>query len=350
MSSGTSLPNPRIGGRVVELVAARSFAINDRPIPEPQSGEARVRILAVGVCGTDVHGYLGRAEALPITLGHDAVGVLDAVGPSTTVSMAVGDRVTIDPTISCGSCVYCQAAKPHLCSAGSYLGMTSPGTMTDFITVPASCLVEVPLALSDVDATVLEPVAVALHLLERIGLFAPNGMHAEVVGGGPLGVLLAQTLVARGWSAVVHEPQPYRRAIAESLGLPVGDASAEASSACGPILVVETSASERGVGLARKLANPGSVIAVVGRAPAEFPTAEILLKELSVIGVRSGVGKYAEAIDLVASGRVRTGATVTHSFDLSDTATAMEWVTDPSREVMRAVLHTTDTSTEKDPT
>jgi threonine dehydrogenase-like Zn-dependent dehydrogenase len=331
-------PVPRVGGRVVELVAARDIVIAERPVPEPGLGEARVRVLAVGICGTDVHGYLGRADTLPITLGHDAVGVVDLLPAGSSSGLSVGDRVAIDPTISCGVCAWCTVGKSQLCEAGSYLGMTCPGTMADYITLPVTRLIPVAAALTDVEATVLEPIGVALHLLDRIGSFAPAAMRAEVIGGGPLGVLLAQTLEAHGWTTIVHEPQPYRRAIAEMLGLATSDGSAATAATTGAILVVEASASGPGIELARRLANPGSVVGIIGRAPADIPTSEILQKELSVIGVKSGFGQYA--IDLVASGAVNARATVTHSFDLIEAAHAFESVTDSSQSVMRAVLHT----------
>ncbi|MGN6325765.1 zinc-dependent alcohol dehydrogenase [Pseudolysinimonas sp.] len=335
----SAVAEPRVGGRVLTLTAPRELRLVESPAPEPGPGEARVRIRAVGICGTDVHGYLGRAERFPTTLGHDAVGTVDALGPGVT-GPELGDRVTIDPTIACGACPWCTAGGPQLCATGSYLGMTSAGTMADLVVVPADRLVAVPAALDDVDATALEPVAVALHLLDRIGDFAPAGRHAEVVGGGPLGVLLAQTLQARGWTALLHEPQPARRAIAADLGLAVADGSAAAAAAEGPILVVDTSASAPGIELARRLANRGSVIALIGRASADIPVPQILGDELTVVGVKSGAGRYPEAIELVSSGAVTPRATVTHSYDLADADRAFAEVTDPAAQVMRAVLRT----------
>lgn len=348
MSAGTS----RAGGRVLELVAPRELRLTDREIPEPGEGEVRVRLRAVGICGTDVHGYLGRIDSFPMTLGHDAVATLDAIGPGVETAIPLGARVTIDPALACGECASCLAGLPQVCARGGYLGMTEPGVMTDYLTVPAERVVPVPDSVSDAAATVLEPVAVALHLLERIGGFSPPGRAAHVIGGGPLGVLLGQTLAASGWRVTVHEPQEYRRAIAVACGLAVasepatGDSAAGASAAgasggqrtAGPVLVVETSAAAAGIEVARGLAAPGSVVALVGRAPAEFTSAEILLKELTVLGVRAGTGQYPAAIALVASGAVTPTETITHRFPLEEAAAAFAAVTDPAERVMRAVL------------
>ncbi|MHA4915460.1 hypothetical protein, partial [Enterococcus faecium] len=106
----------------------------------------------------------------------------------------------------------------------------------------------------------------------------------------------------------------------------------------GPVLVVETSAAAAGVETARMLAAPGSVVALVGRAPTGFSSAEILLHELTVLGVRAGTGQYARAVQLVADGSVTPAATITHRFDLADAAVAFAAVTDSEQHVMRAVL------------
>lgn len=331
---------PRVGGRTVLLVAPRSLEVDSLPTPEPGPGEARVRIRAVGICGTDVHGWLGRTESYPAILGHDAVATVEAVGPDTSAGPSVGDRVVIDPALACGECATCQAGAPQICLVGGYLGMGVPGVMADHVVLPVDRLIPVPDAVPDDAATVLEPVTVALHLLDRIGSFSPPGRRAHVIGGGPLGVLLAQTLEASGWTTTVHEPQPHRREIAAALGLQTADpGAAEQPGDRGPVLVVETSAAAAGIEVARTLATPGSVVALVGRAPTGFTSAEILLHELTVLGVRAGTGHYGRAIQMVADGSVAPLATITHRFDLADAAEAFDAVADPEQRVMRAVLH-----------
>ena len=145
---------------------------------------------------------------------------------------------------------------------------------------------------------------------------------------------------ASGWSVTVYEPQEHRLSIAFGCGLTAVDpGSAQAAGEDdGPVLVVETSATAPGIDTARALSAPGSVIALVGRAPTGFDSAEILLKELTVLGVRAGTGHYPRAIELVAAGLVTPLETITHRFALSDAAEAFAAVTDPEQHVMRAVL------------
>lgn len=328
---------PRVGGRIAQLAGPGRIELIERALPEPHSGEARVRITATGICGTDVHGYLGRLDSFPQVLGHDAVGFVDAVGSGVAGNaITVGDRVTIDPTVSCGQCASCSSGRPYLCAAGGYLGMTTPGTMAGYITVPAAQLVPVEDTVSDHDATVLEPVAVALHLLERLGASTP-AMPVEVIGGGPLGILLAQTLIAHGWKVAIHEPQDGRRELARRAGLTVRESPDDGIHE-GAALIVETSAAAAGAATALRLAGPGSTVAIVGRAPFEIPIADILLRELTVLGVRSGHGHYRAAMELVASGAVRPSDVLTHRFAFADVAEALRSASDSPTDVLRAVV------------
>lgn len=332
----SALERSRVGGRVSELVAERTLRSVVRPVPEPGPGEALVRVVAFGICGTDLHSWSGRARSYPATLGHDAVGLVEALGPGTSGPSA-GTRVVVDPMLSCGHCRYCTSGLRHLCPDGAYLGMGSPGTMTDHIVVPAHRLVPVPDAVDDEAATVVEPVTVALHLLRRVG-DTVAGRPAEVIGGGPLGILLAQTLAAHGHPVRLHEPREDRRRLAAAAGLTVVDVDAPAEAPEGPALVVETSASAGGARRAWDLASHGSVVAVVGRAPWDAPLADVLLRELSVVGVKSGVDQYPAALDLIAQGHVRPADVVTHRYGFDDLDTAFASCVDPAAGVLRAVV------------
>lgn len=327
----------RVGGRVCELVAERTLRTVERPAPSPGPGEAVVRVTAFGICGTDLHSWAGRTRSFPATLGHDAVGTVHQLGAGVE-GPEPGRRVVIDPMLSCDRCRYCTSGLRHLCPDGVYLGMGTPGTMAELIVVPAHRLVPVPDGVDDESATVVEPVTVALHLLRRVGEEVAD-RPAEVVGAGPLGILLAQTLVARGHAVRLHEPREDRRRLARAAGLVVVDVDAAPEAPDGPALVVETSATAPGARRAWDLASRGSVLAVVGRAPWEAPLADVLLRELSVVGVKSGVDQYPAALDLIDHHRARPADVVTHRFGLDQVGTAFEACADPTAGVLRAVVH-----------
>lgn len=325
---------------MTELVGVRRLASRCLPVPTPGDGEVLVRTLAVGVCGTDLHAYGGRFDSVPLVLGHDAVGRVEQVGPGVDQRLR-GRRVTVDPAVACGACGYCHAGRAALCPDGAYMGMTAPGAMAAFFTVPERRVIALPDAVSDIAGTVLEPVVVALRLLERTEplLPAPSG-NAVVIGGGPLGIVLATVLRHRGYRPTVVEPVARRRALAAGQGVrALAPAEAEAAPpARGPLLVVETSATTAGIALAERLATPGSVVGVIGRAPADVSTAAILLRELAVVGVKGGSGHYGAAVDLVAGGAVNPQAVVTHRFGLGDAGEAFALAADREGPVVRSVL------------
>jgi threonine dehydrogenase-like Zn-dependent dehydrogenase len=326
----------RVGGDTVELVAPRRLELRRLRRPEPGPGEAVVRTRSVGICGTDLHAYGGRQDRLPIVLGHDMAGVVETTGDATDRSW-LGKRVTVDPTVACGECEYCRADRPALCSRGGYMGMTTPGALAEYVAVPCAQLVELPESVTDESATVVEPVVVALGLLERARPLLPEPGPAAVVGGGPLGLLLARVLEYFGHAVTVFEPVAKRRELGAGMGLhvlPPGPADLGA----GPRLVVETSASQKGVALVLELATPGSVIGVIGRAPAPVSFADVLLRELAVLGVRGGPGHYPEAVRLIATGAVDPCAVITHRFPMSEAPAAFAHAHDPANGVVRAVL------------
>ncbi|MEW2506524.1 alcohol dehydrogenase catalytic domain-containing protein [Amycolatopsis sp. NPDC047767] len=329
--------NVRAGGRVIELVEPKRFATRPRPVPEPEPGEVVVVMRALGLCGTDLHMYSGRAARYPHIVGHDGAAEVAAVGDGVT-RVSVGQRVTIDPVAHCGQCEHCVAGRTQLCPDGGYLGMLGPGLLAEYVCVPERLVVPLPDQVSDLAATVLEPVAVALHLLKRVLPVVPEPLPCAVVGGGPLGILLGLVLKHHGYAPHVFEPHAARRELAASVGLPA-HAPEAVDVGPGSRLIVETSAAAAGVALADDLATPGSVVALVGRAPQLMEPASVLLKELTVVGVKGGPGQYPESVRLVAEGVLDPEAVITHRFGWAQAQEAFRVNTDRPENVIRAALH-----------
>jgi threonine dehydrogenase-like Zn-dependent dehydrogenase len=159
-----------------------------------------------------------------------------------------------------------------------------------------------------------------------------------VVGGGPLGILLALVLHHYGYEPHVLEPHPLRRELAASTGLAAHPPTA-IDLGPGSRLVVETSAASAGVALADEMATPGSIVGVVGRAPESIAPPSVLLKELTVVGVKGGPGQYPESVRLVAEGVLDTEAVITHRFGWSEAGAAFRTNVDHPELVVRAALH-----------
>lgn len=330
----------RAGGKLLELRGPGNLVLTERPRPRSLPGHLVIDIATVGICGTDLHAYRGRSSHFPIVPGHDLAGTVTDIGEGVD-GFSVGDRVTIDPTVACGSCAACSRGLRAICASGGYLGMNLDGVMAEAVRVPAAQVVALPDTVTDIQATVLEPVVVALRIMERTARFVAAPCQHLVIGGGPIGVLLALVLQSEGHDPLVVEPLPGRRAAAERLGVPTEtpDAIATRSLPSGPRVIAETSASSAGFELALTLATPGSAVAIVGRSDGSAPAATVLLSELAIIGIRGGPGLYPNAIRSVAEGTFDPAGIVTHHFGLDEGPAAFARATESPDDVHRAVLH-----------
>ena len=337
-----STPQVKLGGRVLELTAPHEITTTTHPaLNQPEPGQVNIQMTALGLCGTDLHIYGGRGSAYPWVVGHDGVGIVEATG-SGVAGLRQGQRVAVDPVLRCGHCSACSAGKVQLCKDGGYLGMLGPGLAAEYVQLPASQLIPVPDTVSDLAATVLEPIAVALHTLNRVRPLLPEPGVAAIIGGGPLGILQTQVMEHFGWDCVIFEPQQTRRNLAARLGLRALDPTElgeDWTLGNTPALVVETSAAGAGVDLAERVATPGSVIAVVGRGPHSVTPASMLLKELSVLGVKGGPGMYPEAVRLVAEGVIDPAAVISDEFSWASAAEAFKRTVEHPDIVVRSVLH-----------
>ena len=189
------------GGRTPTLTALKTIEVSDLAIPTPAPDESLVKLRATGVCGTDLHLFEADWGFMPVVLGHDAVG--EVVGN--------GQRVAIDPAISCRECAFCLAGRRNACTQYRFLGMTAPGAFASYLTLPNSNLFPMPDSMSDEAGTVLEPVCVALNLRERLRTFVTSDSPVLVVGGGPIGISFLGAL------EYLHEKQFWKNEDIESI-------------------------------------------------------------------------------------------------------------------------------------
>src|SRR3989440_11028618 len=205
MSTSRTTGNPgRPHGTMATAVlyAPRDLRIEQRPVPTPSEGEVLVRILSVGVCGSDVHYYEhGRIGEFvvrsPLVLGHESSGQIVEVGEGVS-SARVGERVAIEPGEPCRRCDQCRAGRYNLCPNIRFHG-TPPvdGTLSEFVTVKAALAFNVPDEISDNAAALLEPLSVGIWANRKAGTAA--GTSLLIAGAGPIG--LVTTMVARALDA-----------------------------------------------------------------------------------------------------------------------------------------------------
>jgi 2-desacetyl-2-hydroxyethyl bacteriochlorophyllide A dehydrogenase len=198
------------------------FRIGEAPMPKPGSGEALLRVRSVGICGTDLHIFQGHLDhRIPVggTIGHEALA--DVVEAPEGSGFRQGERVVVEPLKMCGACRACRMGAAYLCYRLRVLGVEEPGGMQEFWAVPTARLLRVPVTLGDDEAAVIEPLAVATHDVRRAGVKA--GDAVVVLGGGPIGALIAMVARHRGARVLVSEVNPFRVDILRKLGIDSAD-------------------------------------------------------------------------------------------------------------------------------
>jgi L-iditol 2-dehydrogenase len=205
--------------RALLLDAERHLTLVDMPIPAlERPDDVLVRVRAVGVCGSDLHGYLGHTgrRVPPLVMGHEATGEVVAVGPAVRL-LRPGQRVATNTIAACGHCRPCLAGERSLCEHRRILGMNAPGAYAEYVVWPEDSLPELPETLSFDAGALAEPLAVALHGVNRAAIKA--GDVVFIAGGGPIGVLahlLAR--IAGAGQIIVSDLHPERLASARAFG------------------------------------------------------------------------------------------------------------------------------------
>lgn len=281
----------------------------DRPRPEPVEGENLVRIEASGICGSDMHAFLGHDERrpAPLTLGHEAAGTIVS-GPQN------GQRVTINPIVTCQTCPACLAGKQNLCSDRQIISMPPrEGAFADYVSMPARNLVEVPEDVPLRKAALAEPIACGWHAVRLASAVLGErleGVKCAVIGGGAIGVGAALSLRAHGATDItLIEPNALRRdALKHIDGFQAVPPDGPGMPALGQVACVID-----GVGYAQTrktasaLAAPGGVIAHIGlgEATGGLDIRRMTLQEITFVGTYTYTAQdFIDTTDAIFDGRL----------------------------------------------
>lgn len=271
------------------------LTLAERPTPRPAAGEVLVRVHATGICGSDLHGYTGEnGRRVPgQIMGHETVGSVLALGPGTAGTLAEGDVVVLNPTLSCGRCQRCAAGMSHICANRRVVGVdpTISSAFAEYFTVPEANLV--PFRGKSAHGALVEPLAVGYHAAVRGG--AGPGTDVVIIGGGPIGQ--AAALAARRLGAArvsVSEPSADRRALLERLGVQVldpaeGDVTEQVlvqTGGTGAAVVIDAVGASGTLATALDATAPGGSCVLVGMAAprVELSAFAVSTFERSVVG------------------------------------------------------------------
>jgi threonine dehydrogenase-like Zn-dependent dehydrogenase len=295
------------------------------PSADPPEGTVRVSVVSSGICGSDVHmASMGPSSAI---LGHEFSGTLDD-----------GTAVAVLPVIHCGTCDRCLAGAAQQCRSafGSMYGFSLDGGLADEAWVDPSCAVPLPDGLAIDHANLVEPLAVALHGINRAGVV--DGMRVLVLGAGPIGLCTVATARHLGADVDLEGHRPSRTAVGERLG---------ASMRVGRDydVVLDAAGTQSSLDRATELVRPGGTIGVLGTywSPVGLGLA-VQMKEVTLIpsfmyGHHHGAGEFAEATGILQAVGDLADALITHHFALDDAAEAFAVAADREADPIKVVVH-----------
>ncbi|MFX4273845.1 zinc-dependent alcohol dehydrogenase family protein [Propionibacteriaceae bacterium Y1685] len=306
------------------------FSLTDVAEPEPGPREIVVKVEAVGICGTDVHVLDGEFEPteFPIIPGHETSAVVHRVG-SEVDGFAPGDRVSVDPTLTCGECSFCTNGKPNLCEFWNGAGVARDnGSVAEFMVAPVK---NVHHLADHVDlglAALIEPLSCAIRgydLLPR-----RMGEHYLIYGAGTMGLMMAQLAPRAGAASVtVVDTNPDRLQVATEVGVETIAESADSVARKGGWdVVIDATGAVPAIEDGLKRVRRGGTFQQFGVAPtdakATFSPFRVYNDEIHIVGSMAVLNSYARAVEMFSAGVLKAEAMVSHAFSLADYGQALE--------------------------
>ncbi|WP_327341898.1 zinc-dependent alcohol dehydrogenase [Streptomyces europaeiscabiei] len=338
----------------VRYMAARTLDTAPARTTPPGPGEVELAPAYVGICGTDLHIFHGDMDTrvrTPAVLGHEMSGRIISTGPDVT-GWAPGDAVTVMPLRWDNTCPACQAGHQHICQHLDFIGIDSPGAMQQRWTVPASTLIRLPDTLPLDRAALVEPTAVAVHDVGRAEV--REGDKVVVVGGGPVGILIALVARAAGADVRITELSPHRRTLAEESGLTAWDPAAhdvpelvrQWTNDAGADVAFEVSGAAAGVDTAVEVLGVRGRLCLVAihPRPREINLHRFFWRELTLVGARLyNRDDFEKAVALVADGTIPADRLISKVVPLTEAPAAFEAL-EAGGDVMKILVDCADTA------
>lgn len=301
--------------------------------------EVLLRIGAVGFCGGDLNGFLGLFELqeYPNVLGHEVGAVIEAVGSDVPALFAVGNKVTINPYLNCGTCISCRKGRPNACVDNKTMGVRRPGAMTEFIAIHWSKL-HASDKLSLRELALVEPLTVGFHAVERARVQASD--KVLVMGCGIVGLGAIAGALHRGAEVYALDISDYKTGIAKKAGVKTAINSStedvkailsEYTGGDGPDVVIEAVGNYHTYKAAVDLvAYTGRVVYVgYGKHPVDYNTGMFVRKEVEILGSRNCLGDFPHVINYLESGKFPVEEVISKTVSLDEAGTALkQWSED----------------------
>ncbi|KKK43823.1 MAG: putative zinc-type alcohol dehydrogenase-like protein YjmD [Candidatus Lokiarchaeum sp. GC14_75] len=332
------------------MTAPGKIEFQEISIPKLNENEVLVKIMRIGVCGSDIHVYRGEHPytQYPITQGHEVSGRIEKIG-SKVQGFKLNDKVTIQPQVVCGRCYQCTHGNYHICDDLKVMGFQTTGAASEFFAVNSEKLIKLPSEMTYEEGAMIEPCAVGVHAVLKGG--DVSDFNVLVLGAGPIGNLISQTAKALGArSVMITDLSDYRLGIAEEVGIdftinPLKQTlSEEIFKSFGPHkadLIIECVGVNETIETAIDIARKGTDIIVVG-VFADNPSINlgyIQDRELRLIGnLMYQTKDYIKAIELIQSKKINLKPLMSTHFPFKDYIKAYEYIEKKKDKVLKVFI------------
>lgn len=331
------------------MTEPKKIEFREVPVPTPGRGEVLIKIMEIGICGSDIHVYHGTHPftSYPVTQGHEVSGLIEQLGEGVT-GLSLGQKVTIQPQVVCGECYPCRHGKYNLCENLKVMGFQTTGVASHYFAVDAKKVTPLPETMSLEEGAMIEPLAVAVHAVRRAG--DVTGKRICVLGAGPIGNLVAQTAKGMGAEKVmITDISDIRLQKAAECGIDAcvntkeadfGEALVRCFGADKADVIYDCAGNDITMGQAIQHARKGSTIILVAvfGSMAKVDLAVLNDHELDLnTSMMYRTEDYAKAIELANSGNVQLKPLISQRFPFQKYLEAYEYI-DENRETTMKVL------------
>lgn len=324
---------------------------NDVPVPKINDNQVLVKIMKIGICGSDIHVYHGKHPftSYPVVQGHEVSGEIAALGKDVR-NFSIGDKITIQPQVVCGKCYPCRHGKYNLCEELKVMGFQTTGTASHFFAVDAEKVTKLPNEMSFDEGAMIEPLAVAVHAVRQSG--DVTGKKITVLGAGPIGNLVAQTAKAMGAESVmITDISDFRLAKGKECGVKycsntkdkeLGEAMLEAFGPDKADIIFDCAGNDITMGQAIKYARKGSTIILVA-VFAKMANVDLAVLNDHELDLNTTMmyrnEDYIKAIELVNEKKVMLIPLISQKFAFHDYLAAYQYIEANRETTMKVIIN-----------
>jgi L-iditol 2-dehydrogenase len=342
--------------KAMMLTGIHEMEMAEVPMPQIKSDkDVLIKMTCIGVCGSDVHYYTtgkigSQVVEYPYAVGHEGAGIVEAIGSGVT-NVKVGDRIAIEPAISCWECDQCKAGRHHTCRKLLFLGCPGqiPGCLSEYIVMPQESCFKIKDSMTDEEAAISEPLAIGVYAVKQS--IPMSGAKIGILGAGPIGLSVLLPALAQGANKIyVTDPIEARLKLASELGAswtgnPEKADIEQAIIAQEPGLldcVFECCGQQSAVDNAMKLLKPGGKLMMIGIPEVDdlsFHMDDMRRKELCVQNVRRQCDCVQSALDMIDDKLFDVNTMITHHFSFEESKAAFDLVDSYKDGVVKAMIH-----------